>query len=442
MPQSKGYEVLRTYVRFAFWLTHKRIVVLGTEHIPDGKPVVFAANHQNALMDPLALSCTNRLQILWLARADIFKSRLARPMLKFMKMIPIYRIRDGKENLSNNEQIFQQVTQVLENRESVALFPEAAHSGRRQMLPHKKAIPRIVLEAEAKNNFLLDLQIVPVGIYYDHYWNFNRSLIVLYGQPIEVDSYKEQYGINPQNAMLALRDEIHDKLLPLTMQIPGDQDYSVYEEMRLVLGCEHAKMNFFSKNPALQRFYSDQDLMVKLEGLEVNRRDLFEQVKTNTADYLAKLKLAGATDKQYSQAVNTPLAWQLVHFLGAILTLPLFVFGFLFNVLPYSVPRIILTRKVKDPAFLSTFVFVAGLVLYPLVYLVESGIIWLGSGSIAVAMACFVAMPLAGKIAFQLLQFYQSSLVGLRLKIFQKRRFRSILKLRTELLQTMTSFRL
>ena len=97
---SLGYEALRTYVRFAFWLTHKRVVVTGRHLIPKGKPIIFAANHQNALMDPLALCCTNSLQILWLARADIFKSKAARSFLNYIKMLPIYRIRDGKENLA------------------------------------------------------------------------------------------------------------------------------------------------------------------------------------------------------------------------------------------------------------------------------------------------------------------------------------------------------
>jgi hypothetical protein len=54
---SDGHEVIRTYVRFAFWLTHKSMGVTGRHHIPKGKLVIFAANHQNALIDPLALAC-------------------------------------------------------------------------------------------------------------------------------------------------------------------------------------------------------------------------------------------------------------------------------------------------------------------------------------------------------------------------------------------------
>src|SRR5450759_1753161 len=189
---STGYEIIRSYVRFAFWLSHKKIVVTGRHHIPKGKPIIFAPNHQNALMDPLAIACTNPYQTVWLARADLFKSKIAQSILKYLKLLPVYRIRDGKDNLSNNEHIFNQVIHILENKQTIALFPEAAHSGKRQMLPHKKAIPRIALEAEDKNDFSLDLQIVPVGIYYNHYWKFNRSVIVQYGRPVRVDDYKAE----------------------------------------------------------------------------------------------------------------------------------------------------------------------------------------------------------------------------------------------------------
>src|ERR1035437_1195995 len=150
---SAGYEIIRSYVKFAFWLSHKKIIVTGRQHIPKGKPIIFAPNHQNALMDPLAIACTNTYQTIWLARADIFKSKTVRSILKYLKLLPIYCIRDGKENLSNNEHVFSEVSQILKNKQTIALFPEAAHSGKRQMLPHKKAIPRIALQAEDQNHF-------------------------------------------------------------------------------------------------------------------------------------------------------------------------------------------------------------------------------------------------------------------------------------------------
>ena len=410
-------------MRFAFWLTHKRIVVTGREHIPAGKPIIFAANHQNALMDPLALSCTNPLQTLWLARADIFKNKLARPALKFMKMLPIYRIRDGKENLSNNEEVFNQVTQVLENRQSIALFPEAAHSGKRQMLVHRKAIPRIALEAEAKNDFTLGLQIVPVGIYYDHYWKFNRTLLVIYGEPIGIDGYREKYAENAQNAMLALRDEIRDNLSPLTMQINSVEHYAVYEQIRMIAGEERTQNLTPGRKAVLDIFRYEQMLMERLERLEKEELASFEALTLATTEYVSQCKSAGFTEEQLARTSHTSVGMISLQLFFALITLPVLIYGLLFSSLPYYLPRILLRRKVKDPAFLSTFFFVAGLLIFPLFYLVESALVAWATHSLFIAGAVFVSLPFAGKLAYNLLQFGKNLLQQIRLKIFEKSLF-------------------
>ena len=435
--RSTGYEILRQYVRFAFWLTHKRIVINGRENIPVGKPIIFAANHQNALMDPLALSCTNPLQTLWLARADIFKNKLARPALKFMKMLPIYRIRDGKENLSNNEEVFNQVTQVLENRQSIALFPEAAHSGKRQMLVHRKAIPRIALEAEAKNDFTLELQIVPVGIYYDHYWNFNRTLVVQYGKPIGIDGYRERYAENGQNAMLSLRDEIRECLLPLTMQINSVEHYVVYEQIRMLAGEERTQSLTPGRQAVLEIFKYEQWLMERVELLEQKDSVKFEALITATTAFAGNCKNAGLTGEKLAEACHTTGTILILKVLFALVTLPLLAFGLLFSFLPYYLPRILLRRKVKDPAFLSTFFFVPGLLIFPLFYLAESALVAWATHSLSMAGALFVTLPFAGKLAYNLLQFGKSLLQLIRLKIFDRRLFGVLAAQRNAILETL-----
>lgn len=431
---SKGYEVLRYYTRFAFWLTHKRIIVTGQELIPKNKPLIFAANHQNALMDPLALVCTNPLQTLWMARADIFKNKAARPILKFLKMAPIYRIRDGKENLSNNEQVFNQVTQVLESKQSVALFPEAAHSGKRQMLPHKKAIPRIALEAEEKNNFQLGLHIVPVGIYYDHYWKFNRTLVVQYGSAIEVDRYKELYAENQQNAMLVLRDEIHEKLSPLTMQINSGEHYPEYENIRLLAGEEFAKKTDLGKISVIQRFKSDQLLVAKIEWLEKDHPTKFGQIIEKTNNYFSEIGKAGITNEQLGKAIKASFPKLTLQFFGTLISVPVFIFGFLFNAIPFFIPRLLLARKVKDPAFLSTFNFATGLILFPVFYLIECGLIFNFAHSFTVALAAFILMPFAGKYAYQLSHFYGNLFQFMKLDLIHRSLLKRLIKLREETL--------
>ena len=440
MQWSRGYENLRTYVRFAFWLTHKRIVVTGLENIPKDKPVIFAANHQNALMDPLALVCTNPLQTLWLTRADIFKTKAIADVLKFLKMIPIYRIRDGKDNLSNNEEIFNQVTLTLESKQSVALFPEAAHSGRRQMLSHKKAIPRIAFETEEKNNFQLELQVVPVGIFYDHYWKFNRTLLVQYGMPLEIDAFKDRFAENQQNAMLALRDQIHERIEPLVMQINSVDHYADYEDIRRVAGKEYAKKTFFSSNPVVQLFKAEQELIAKTEKLEAGQPDVFKQVKDKTHLYIKTIRTTGLMDEQLVKALNTSLLLLLVQFIGALLAFPLFLFGFLTNAFPYFIPRLFITRKLKDKAFVSSFNFAVGLVLFPVCYLIEFGLIWICSGSFPAALISIILMPFAGKAAFNLLLFYQVLLQVLRLKLVNRKLFLKCKNLRSDVIKTIEKY--
>ena len=432
---SRGYEALRIYVRFAFWLTHKKIVVTGKEHIPKNRPIIFAANHQNALMDPLALVCTNPLQTLWLARADIFKSKFTQPILKFLKMVPIYRIRDGKDSLTNNEQIFNLVTDVLEDNQSIALFPEAAHSGRRQMLQHKKAIPRIALDAEAKNNFQLGLQIVPVGIYYDHYWNFNRTLIVQYGKAIGVDHYQSEFQRNPQNAMLLLRDEIHDILEPLTLQIDSKEHYADCEYLREVVGEESHAKSADGTHPLVQKLQAEQRWMNLLSHMESADSATFLELVSKSRDFQSQLDKVGISFSQLASYRKSSWPLLMLQLAGAILSLPVLLLGLLFNWIPYLIPRKLLTRKVKDPAFRSTFIFVTGLLLFPIFYLLEMALVGWLTGSGWIAFVTLVAMPFVGKWAYRLLTFNKNLLKIVGLKISSSGKMEQLWNLRSELVR-------
>lgn len=409
MMKSKtiGYELLRIYVRFAFWLTHRKIVVSGRENIPSGKPIIFAANHQNALMDPLALVCTNKLQTVWLARADIFKSKKARQFLKFLKIWPVYRIRDGKENLANNDEIFDKVAELLENNQSVALFPEAAHSGKRQMLPHKKAIPRIAFETEARKNFQLDLQIVPVGIFYSHYWNFNRTLIVQYGQPIHAKNYWLDYELNPQKAMLDLRDEIHYQIQSLVIDIKSKTHYNELEQIREIAGKPRAT-SFFTRNKTIKQFGSEKELIDKLEQLGQTSPDSFEEIINQLDDYQKSLAESNLSDCKVVNSQKSGIFSSSIKILLSLISLPVFAIGSLFNLIPYFIPRTIVMRKVKDKAFISSFNFVLGLIIYPIYYLILYFVVLQPRYPMRISLVFIILLPFLGKAAYALFQFYKS----------------------------------
>ncbi len=404
---SGGYAFVKALTYYAFWLSHKRISVVGKENVPKNKPIIFAPNHQNALMDPLAVLLTNNTQPVWLARADIFKLKLTRPILKFLKIVPVYRIRDGKENLQNNDETFALAIRVLENKQVMALFPEAAHTGKRQMIPHKKAIPRIAFLAEEKNDFKLDLYIVPVGIYYSHYWNFNRNVIVNYGIPIHVDKYEESFRQNEHTATIALRDEIYNSVLPLTLNISSPEYYREYELARKLAGSRFARDKHLNDEPFVNRFFSDKLLIERLETFEKQDPETFRNLIVDLQSFQEQEKQLGLSEISVEELTITDFILIPAKLAAALVTFPLFLPGFIFNGLQFLIVRRIIQKKAKDPVFRGTFNLVIGMVLFPFTHLIFAILIGLFTGSFSVALFLFLIMSLLGKFSYQLFEFYK-----------------------------------
>ncbi len=395
---SFGYWLLKQYIRFAYWLIHRRTVIIGREHIPSGKPLVFSPNHQNALSDPMAVLLNVPQQPVWLGRADIFgRSKVVDAILRFLKIIPVYRLRDGKENLDKNEQTFGDSIRVLENNSALALFPEAAHSFRNQMLVHKKAVPRIVFMAEEKCENSLDIQIIPTGIYYSHFWKLNRTVIVQFGDPIPVKEYLEAYARNSTHAVNALKSRIHDAMLPLVINIGSKTHYRDFERIREVYGRTFHKRTR-SHSGVLNRFRSDQQLVARLDALEKRDPQAVAALVaglTRFDDTIRLYKLRSWVVGDEKQTFLRLAGGKLLLLAG----LPLFIYGFLTNAIPFFVIDRLVRRKVKDRSFWSTFFLVAGIILFPLIYLAELLLLSLVFSSGWVLAGALIAMPLAGKCA-------------------------------------------
>lgn len=87
--------ILRLLVKVALHGYFKKIIVEGKENIPKNRPVILVANHQNALIDPLLLATHTNLNPWFLTRAAVFSNPIAAKLLHFIRMLPVYRLRDG-----------------------------------------------------------------------------------------------------------------------------------------------------------------------------------------------------------------------------------------------------------------------------------------------------------------------------------------------------------
>ena len=431
---SLGYWFVKQYVRFVDWIILNRTIVLNRNKIPENKPILFTPNHQNALSDPMAVLLNTKFQPVWLARADIFKNKIIIAILRFFKIMPVYRIRDGKENLDKNEETFSNSVKVLKANKALALFPEGAHTGKRQMIAHKKAAARIVLMAEEMSQEKLDIQIIPTGIYYSSYWKFNHNVIVNFGDPIPANQFMEEYKINPNAAALSIRDKIHDGLRPLVIDIQSKDHYNDFENITDIYG-KHFLKRQNKKYSVVNLFKSNQKLATKLDELEAQSPDKIDKLIRAVNSYIMLLKKHKLRNWLIDEPGHNFLKIGL-NKLVLLAGLPVFVFGFLFNAIPFFIIDGIVRKKIKDYAFWSSFFLVLGMVFFPVFYIIELLAISPLLPGIWLKLIFFISLPFAGKLAFRWYILFLKTLGRVRLfllKVFNTKRYLKIINAKKDL---------
>jgi 1-acyl-sn-glycerol-3-phosphate acyltransferase len=401
--KSIKYALLRAYTRFSHNIIfYRNVIIKGKENIPENTPLIFAPNHQNALMDALAVLLNIKEQPVFIARADIFKNPVVAKILIFMKILPAYRIRDGKENLGKNDEIFDTSVKILENKHILALFPETTHTPFRRLQILKKAVQRITFQAEEKNNFNLGIKIIPIGIYYSCYWNFRSDVLVNFGKPIELGEYNEMYKENQQKAMLALRDKMSDEIQKLIIHIPSTEHYDLYEFLRGVYN-KKMRSKLSLKNTFYNRFLADQKFIEKLSTFEKNEPEIFSQLDSQAIQYNKFLK----SFKLRNWVLEKNEGWfmLLIKSVGLLALAPLFIYGLVNNLLPYFLPQPI-RKKIKDPQFLSSINFVLGLILFPVLYIVQFIFVWIFTDIWWIKYVYLASLPLTGLLAFNVHRCY------------------------------------
>jgi 1-acyl-sn-glycerol-3-phosphate acyltransferase len=395
--QSFWWNFFGLYVKTLHTLFYKNIVVEGKENIPKDCPLIFAPNHQNALMDPLAILFTFNRQIVFLARADIFKNKIFAKALYFLKILPVFRIRDGKENLANNDLTFDIAVKVLESKQYIGIFPEARHNNKRQLLNFKKGIPRLAFMAEEKNNFNLNLKIIPVGIYYSQY-NRMRSIIhIRYGKPISVSDFKDEYFDNQQKAMLSLRDKMQEATSNLTIDIQNLELYDTYESIRTLYVKNLIRKFQLGKLTQINKFKADKITINALNTFECDYPEKMLEIKSQVEHHESLKKKYKLSD----QSIEKPflsIFRLIINTLIIILCLPIYIYGLLNNALVYFSPKLIVL-KIKDKQFHSSIKFVWAVFLAPIIYLIQIVIFSLVIPNIYLIIAYAISLPLTGLLA-------------------------------------------
>ena len=145
--------LLKQIIRAALWIFCAEINTKTTTPLNKKGPLLIIANHPNSFLDAIIIGTRYNRKIHFLARGDVFTKKHHRFLLRLLNMIPIYRIREGKEFLHLNKHAFNEAVGVLKNNEAVLIFIEGTCLNTNQLQPFKKGTARIIERCHQYNLF-------------------------------------------------------------------------------------------------------------------------------------------------------------------------------------------------------------------------------------------------------------------------------------------------
>lgn len=144
-------SILKLFIRLGLWLFCAEVNINNKNLLFTKGPLLILSNHPNSFLDAIIIGAYYKRRVFFLARGDAFNNPFHRFLLNQLNMIPVYRLREGKEYLHLNEYAFIQAAKLLENGEAVLIFIEGVCLNTHQLQPFKKGATRILEYAQKRN---------------------------------------------------------------------------------------------------------------------------------------------------------------------------------------------------------------------------------------------------------------------------------------------------
>lgn len=353
------YSFLRPYVDHHTFRAFRKFQIVGKDNIPEGA-CVFGSNHCNTLMDAMVILATSHQKKVFIARGDIFQNPKTAKILRWLRILPIFRIRDGIGAVRDkNGDTMDQAIDVMHDEVPLYLFPEATHRTKHSLRPLSKGIFHIALDANRKFGKEKPVYIVPVGLEYGDYFRFRSTILISYGKPINVTEFMK--GREEENEAVILNElkaELTKRMSELISYVPdADEDYdAIWEMVKTKTG----------NRPCSLKKRLEQNQQIISEVLEFKEKEPekakqeFEKIKELECQR-KKAKISVRTIAKKPSFGRTLLKTLLV-----LLGLPLYLAAAVVTCPIWIVSAIIL-KGLKDEAFRNTANYGVEVALHPLI---------------------------------------------------------------------------
>ncbi len=346
----------------------RSLTVKGRSAVSKSGPVIFVANHNSAFMDPIVLGLHIRQAVYFLARGEAFKSKLSSWIFGNLNMIPVYRPEVTPEKMHKNKEVFERCFEHLQKGKSLLIFPEGFSKTVRKLRPLKTGAARIALGAEDQNDFKLKVKIVPVGINYSDPHTFRSDLFINFGTALGIEHFKDGYRKDEKDSVLRLTKEIEERLEDLLVIVEDDKLEKLAKEIQVLCRNEY----LYETEPdekALETFTVSKDRVKAFENFQKTAPEKATVFKNKIDAYFEKLRDLGIRDKQVKNSKTHVQSKSKIPYF--ILGLPIFIYGFSVNILPYSTVRLLSAKIQVREDFVGSLKLALGAFGYFIFYILQ-----------------------------------------------------------------------
>ena len=314
------YRFIKNFGYITTRIFFDKLEMVGYDKIPRNYPLLFVPNHQNSFLDAFIAGTIPKFSIHYLTRADVFNKKFLW-FIEGMHMIPIYRMRDGASNLSQNEEIFNRCVKLMQEGDDIMIFAEGNHGEEHFLRPFSKGMSRLAFSAQEAIPDK-DVYIVPVGINYFNPRRPRRRVIMVFGNPIRVRDFDEEYFKSKPKALNKLKN-LTWKRVADCMMIPHKDEY--YEFKKAALTRENEKLPFHELKIKLASIKSMPDKKPNLKFFKIAGLffSLFNFLPLWYISYIIKTRIKDqvfyASIKWGLGSVLIPIWWGFVFTISSII---------------------------------------------------------------------------------------------------------------------------
>jgi 1-acyl-sn-glycerol-3-phosphate acyltransferase len=399
-------------------LFYRRIDVVGGENVPAAGGLVVAANHHNSVVDAMLLIARMPRRVHTLANAPLFHHPLIGPFLRLAGALPVHRRQEAGTDPARNASLFEATTATLRGGGAIAIFPEGRTQPEPVLLDLRTGAARMTLAAETLDEETAPpaVSLLPVGLVFTAPGTFREGrALVLIGPPVPTAAAVILARTEPERAARELTDDLAAALRGLIVEA-DDRETLRYlrfaEEIWRDEGGEAAAdpagrtewLRRAMRSYRALRERAPERMADFRRGLEALSLDL-ERSGLESAD-LAR----PATPDRLSRRI---IVQEMVLLL---LTVPAAV-GLLLHIVPYELTGLAVRAMKRTDEEEATDKIAAGLLFYPLCWLLETwaALHWLGPWGAAGLLALLFPTGLLalawgerfGRLRRSLRAFYQ-----------------------------------